>query len=316
MQTKTIATAAEAGTLVGRLQEGVWQLAALTVALSDDPRRDPEQKRLAQQVLVELGLMSEISGGVGPGPGLAELMSTGPIDIPAVSAANILQAAGMLSGAAAWASQNDEALLAQGRGSAQAAAAFKMFVLPALEGLGDLFDGESPKMLDVGVGVGAMAVAYCRTFPGLRVVGLDVLPRVLELARRQVEEARLADRIELRHQDVAGLEDDQAYALAWLPAPFVPRPALEAGLPRLARALVPGGWLMIAHGKFDDNPLKDALARFQTTVYGGAALDDDEAQSLLRGMGFEQVISFPTPEGAPAITVGRRPTGPERAGAA
>jgi hypothetical protein len=314
--TETIATAAEAGTLVRRLQEGVWQLAALAVALSDDPRRDPEQKRLAQQVLVELGLMSETSGGIGPAAGLAELMSSGPVDIPAVSAANVLQAAGMLSGAAAWASQNDEALLAQGRGSAQAAAAFKMFVLPALEGLGDLFDGESPKMLDVGVGVGAMAVAYCRTFPGLRVVGLDVLPRVLELARRQVDEARLADRIELRQQDVAGLEDDRAYALAWLPAPFVPGPALEAGLPRLAKALVPGGWLMMAHGKLHDDPLQNALSRFQTTVYGGAALDDDEAQSLLRGVGLEQVLTFPTPEGAPAITVGRRPAGPTRGGAA
>jgi hypothetical protein len=313
--TETIATAAEAGTLVRRLQEGVWQLAALAVALTDDPRRDPEQKRLAQQVLVELGLMSETSGGIGPAAGLAELMTSGPVDIPAVSAANILQAAGMLSGAAAWASQNDEALLAQGRGSAQAAAAFKMFVLPALEGLGDLFDGESPKMLDVGVGVGAMAVAYCRTFPGLRVVGLDVLPRVLELARRQVDEARLADRIELRQQDVAGLEDDRAYALAWLPAPFVPGPALEAGLPRLAKALVPGGWLMMAHGKLHDDPLENALGRFQTTVYGGAALDDDEAQSLLRGVGLEQVLTFPTPEGAPAITVGRRPAGPTRGGA-
>jgi SAM-dependent methyltransferase len=314
--TETIATAAEAGTLVRRLQEDVWLLAALAVALGDDPGRDPEQKRQAQQVLVELGLMSETSGGIRPAAGLAELMSGGSGDIPAVSAANLLQAAGMLSGATAWASQNDEALLAQGRGSAAAAAAFKMFGLPMLEGLGDLFNGDSPQMLDVGVGVGAMAVAYCRTFPGLRVVGLDVLPRALELARRQVGEAGLAERIELRQQDVASLEDDQAYALAWLPAPFVPRPALQAGLPRLARALVPGGWLMMAHGKLHDDPLKNALGRFQTTVYGGAALDDGEAQALLRGVGLEQVLTPPTPEGAPAITVGRRPGGPTGAGTA
>jgi hypothetical protein len=303
-----ITSAAEAGTLIHHLQEGVWQLAALAVALGDDPARDPEQKRQAQRVLVELGLLSETSTGVAPAPGLAELIVSGSSDIPAVSAAGILQAAGMLSGGAAWAGQSDEALLAQGRGSAQAAAAFKTFALPALEGLQDLFDGEAPKMLDVGVGVAAMAVAYCRTFPGLRVVGLDVLPRALELARRQVDEAGLADRIELRAQDVASLEDNQAYALAWLPAPFVPRPALEAGLPRLARALVPGGWLMVAHSKFQDDPLKNALARFLTTVYGGAALDDDEAQALLRGVGLEPVFTSPTPEGAPAITMGRRPT--------
>jgi methylase of polypeptide subunit release factors len=143
----------------------------------------------------------------------------------------------------------------------------------------------------------------------LRVVGLDVLPSALELARPIVAEAGLADRIELRLQDVASLDDDQEYALAWLPAPFVPRPALDAGLPRIANALVPGGWLMLAHGKTQSDPLENALSRFRTTVYGGATVDDTEAQALLRGVGLEQVFSFPTPPGAPGITVGRRPPG-------
>jgi hypothetical protein len=304
--TEPVATPEQAGTLINRLQHGVWQLAALTVALGDESTRDREQKRRAQQVLVELGLMSETSAGVAPTPGLAGLIGGGRGDLAAESAANILQAAGMLSGAASWASQNDEALLAQGRASAQGVASFKNFGLPAMTGLKNLFDGDTPRMLDVGVGVASLAVEYCRTFPKLRVVGLDVLPRALELARLTVAEAGLADRIELRHQDVASLEDDQAYALAWLPAPFVPRPALDAGLPRIAKALVPGGWLMMAHGKGQDDPLENALSRFRATVYGGATLDD--AQALLRGVGLEEVRTVPTPPGAPAITVGRRPS--------
>jgi hypothetical protein len=306
---ETVATAAEAGTLINRLQEGVWELAALVVALRDDPAGDPEQKRQAQQVLVELGLMSETSAGIAPAAGLAELIGSGFIDLAGVSAANVLQTAGVLSGATSWASQADDALLAQGRTGAQAGALFKTFMLPALEGLNGLFDGESPRMLDVGVGVAGLALGYCRTFPRLRVVGLDVFPRALELARRLVDEAGLADRIELRRQDVASLEDDRAYALAWLPAPFVPRAALDAGLPRIAKALVPGGWLIMAHGKFQDDLLKNALSRFQITVYGGATLDDKEAQALLGGVGLEQVFTIPTPEGAPALTVGRRPLG-------
>jgi hypothetical protein len=304
--TETVATAGEAGTLINRLQQGVWQLAALAVALRDEPDRDPEQKRQAQQVLVELGLMSETSAGIAPTAGLAGLIGGGRGDLAAESAANILQSAGMLAGAATWANQNDEALLAQGRSSAQGVASFKTFGLPAMAGLKDLFDGETPQMLDVGVGVASLAVEYCRSFPKLRVVGLDVLPRALELARIVVAEAGLADRIELRHQDVASLEDDQAYALAWLPAPFIPRSALDAGLPRIAKALVAGGWLMMAHGKVHDDPLENALGRFRATVYGGATLDD--AQALLRGVGLEQIRTFPTPQGAPAITVGRRPS--------
>jgi hypothetical protein len=307
--TGLIATAAEAESLIHRLQQGVWQLAAVAVVLRDDPARDPEQKRQAQQVLVELGLMSETTSGIAPTAGLAEFIRGGRSELASESAANILQSAGMLSGAVAWASQDDDALLAQGRSSAQGVAAFKMFGLPALEGLRELFDGVAPRMLDVGVGVAAMAVEYCQTFPTLRVVGLDVLPRALELARRVVDEAGLADRVELRNLDVASLEDDRVYALAWLPAPFVPRPALNAGLPRVAKALVPGGWLMMPHGKFHDDQMKNALSRLQTTVYGGTAVDDDEAEALLRGVGLEKVLTFPTPEGAPAFTVGRRPSG-------
>lgn len=53
----------------------------------------------------------------------------------------------------------------------------------------------------------SMAVEFCRTFPQLRVVGLDVFPRVLALAHSVVAQESMTDRIELRHQDVATLED-------------------------------------------------------------------------------------------------------------
>ncbi len=77
----------------------------------------------------------------------------------------------------------------------------------------------------------------------------------------------MADRIELREQDVATLEDRNFFTLAWLPAPFVPRSALEDGVPRIAVALVPGGWLMVAHGKFQDDELKNAINRLKTSAY-------------------------------------------------
>jgi methylase of polypeptide subunit release factors len=161
-------------------------------------------------------------------------------------------------------------------------------------------------MLDVGVGVAAMAVAYCEAFPRLRVVGLDVFARALELAQRTIVEAAMVDRIELRHQDVAVLEDRDLFSLAWLPAPFVPRTAIDTGLPRVVAALVPGGWLVVGHGKLAGRGLSEALTRFQTVAFGGTALNGDQAQELLRGIGLEQVATLPTPEGAPGITVGRR----------
>ena len=299
-------TADEVRAHLDTLHEAVWELAAVALALRDPATTDPEQRRAAERVLVESGLMVTAPAGAGPAPGLVEIAGGDQIRLAGQAAAGILQSAAVLSGASTWTNQDDEAILAQGHASAQGAPAFKAFMLPMMDGLEDLLSGPGPVMLDVGVGVGAMAAAYCDAFPTLRVVGLDVFPRALELARRTITEAGVAGRIELRHQDVATLDDLEVFCLAWLPAPFVPRAAIEAGLPRIVRATVPGGWLMVGHGKLEGRGRSDALTRLQTVAFGGTALDGDEAQDLLRGVGLEQVATVPTPPGAPGRTIGRK----------
>jgi hypothetical protein len=295
-------TGFEVRALLERLQQAVWELAALAIMLRDDAVSDDLLDN-ARAVLTELGLMAPSPNGARPVPALAELIGDGGSNFASETAAPLLQCAALLTGSVGWMHQSDEALLAQGRASAQAAVPFKQFVLPALDGLAGLFAETSPT-----VGVAAMASEYCKTFPTLRVVGIDVLPRALELARIVAEDAGVAERIELRDQDVATLEDRNLFALAWLPAPFVPRAALEAGLPRVVDALVPGGWLMVGHGKFQDDERKNAINRLKTSAYGGTPLDDEQAQSLLRDTGLELVRTLPTPDGVPALTVGRRPT--------
>lgn len=300
-------TANEVQAHMSALHEAVWQLAAIVVALRDADASDPAQRRAAEHVLLETGLMVPSADGPQPCTGLRQAMGGDPARVASQASTGILQSAAVLSGAKGWSTQDDEALIAQGRASAQGVQPFKMFALPMMAGLGDLMSGPSPVMLDVGVGVGALAVAYCDAFPGLRVVGIDVFPRVLVLAHATVDQAGMAERIELRQQDVAQLEDREKFCLGWLPAPFVPTAALEKGLPRMVAALVPGGWIMVGHGKFDVSGLSSALTRFQTVAFGGTAINNHEAQELLRGVGLELVTTLPTPEGAPAITVGRRP---------
>lgn len=111
----------------------------------------------------------------------------------------------------------------------------------------------------------------------------------------------------VRKQDVAGFADDGGFELAYLPAPFIPRPCLQAGLPRVAVALRPHGWVFVAHGKFGGTPAEDSLTRLKTLVYGGTPLDEAEASGLLRGAGLTSVQPVPTPEGAPGITIGQKP---------
>ena len=120
-----------------------------------------------------------------------------------------------------------------------------------MAGLDELLSDPAATMLDVGVGVAAMAVAYCEAFPGLQVVGLDVFPRALALARRTIDDAGMADRVELRRQDVANLEDEGVFCLAWLPAPFVPPAALDADsrVSSVAWSLPAGSWSRTASSR-------------------------------------------------------------------
>ena len=229
------------GELMHQGEQGTWLLAAIAVALNGTA--PSEQRAAAEQALRSAGV--DLSAG---------LDGMSPAGIAAQAAAPILQVAALLAGGGQlWAAQSDEALLAQGHASAQGAAAFVRFGLPMLPGLSDALARPGARMLDVGTGVAAMAVAYAGVLPQVTVVGIDVMPRVLALAARTVAASRVADRVELREQDVRELDDRGVYALAWLPAPFVPEPALREGAARVVRALVPGGWVMMAHGKYGDH---------------------------------------------------------------
>jgi len=252
------------------------------------------------------------------GRAAADVLRAMGVDVPAEdldragaaaqAAAPLLQTAALLRGDAdLWGGQSDEALLAQGRTSAQGAALFARHVFPALPGLTDALGRPGARMLDVGTGVAALAVAYAELFPSLTVVGIDVLPRALALAASTRAGSTAGDRVLLREQDVTTVDETGAYTLAWLPAPFVPEEPLRAGVARISRALVPGGWLVMGHGRYTGDPVADAISRFKTVAFGGTALDDAQAARLLGDAGLVDVRNVATPPGAPALTAGRRP---------
>ena len=274
--------------------QGAWINAALALALDD---RGPEAHRLAAADVLR-SLEIDVDTDLGE-------LDRGAV--AAQAAAPLLQTAALIRGdGQLWQGQSDEALLAQGRASAQGAASMARFGLPSLPGLAEALARPGAMMLDVGTGVAAMAVAYAELFPELTVVGLDVLPRVLALAASTVAASDVADRVVLREQDVATLDEEGTYAFAWLPAPFVPEAALLAGIPRVARAMSPGGWVMLGHGRFTEGSADNAITRFKTVAYGGTPLDDEQAERLLRDAGLQGVTTLPTPPGSPALTVGRK----------
>ena len=280
--------------------QAAWSLAALALtAQGDGP---PELTAAARELLAAAGLIAA------PGTPLPGLGTATPGQIASQAAAALHQASALAGGRGyEWGTQSDEALVAQGRVSAQRAVTVARFMLPMMGDLAGRLAAPGARLLDVGTGTGALAVAFARVFPQVHVLGIDVLDRVLGLARQAIAVSEVGGRVTVRKQDVANFADDAGFDLAWLPAPFFAEPALHAGLLRVAAALRPGGWLIVGHGKFGGTPAEDALTRLKTLAYGGTPIDDAAACELLRRTGLTSVRTVPTPAGAPAITIGQNP---------
>lgn len=269
-----------------------WTLAAVAVVVSATERASRE---------AAIGVLA--AAGINP----ASLDGVLRAERAAQATAPLLQAGAIAqAGSLSWADQTDEALRAQGRASALAGPAFAQMV-PALPGMAQLLAAPDAAILDVGTGVAAMAVSYAQALPGVRVVGIDVMPRAIELARETVADSTVADRVEVRLQDVQELGDVDRYAMAWIPAPFIPEAPLRRAMPRVAASLVPGGWACLGYGQLTGSPIEQAVTRFKTISYGGTALDPGQASDLLTAVGLVDITMPPTPPGAPAITIGRRP---------
>jgi SAM-dependent methyltransferase len=310
-----VADASAAAQVLSRLEEAAWVLAGFehlvsSGALSEDglTLRTSEDEAAAR-LLAAIGLVIE-DDHPEMASGLTELLSDGSLDTRRQAMISTLRqiatATGILDahGAAGWAAQDDATLLAQGRSSALGGRMLAMYAIPSLEGLSERF-AAGGDFLDVGVGVAEMAAAFCEAMPSARVVGIDVLPRALDLARETIAARGLAERLQVRLVAVQELTDVAQFDLVWMPAPFLPQEVFADGLRRVREALRPGGWLVVGAGRFDGDALAVAVTRWKTLRSGGTPLDPDQARASLDGAGFVEITELPTPPGAPTLYAAR-----------
>jgi SAM-dependent methyltransferase len=160
--------------------------------------------------------------------------------------------------------------------------------------------------LDVGTGAGWLAIEAARFWPALRVVGVDPWLPALRLARENVAESGVAERVELRSQRVEQLEDEAVFTLAWLPGPFIAAELADRALERIHQALVPGGWLMFGFNPPSPGPLEKALASLRIMRSGGHPWTSKEVREKLQAGGFEQIEAY-SPMPPILFVAGRRP---------
>jgi len=292
-------TAEQVRVAVRELTDAVWVLSAMAPVLSSGLEGPFSMDDPAARVLADYGLLEATESGLLPRPGFAEAFGGRARAL----ADGIRSSLGQAATAAFrdqhggdWGAFADEILVAQGRASAMGGQGTAVFVVPVLDGLAERFAGGDGVLLDVGVGVAEMACAFCQAVPGARVVGIDPLPRVIELAAATVASHGLAE-----------LKDEEAFDLAWLPLPFIPPAAVREGLPRVLRALRPGGWLLLPAAAVEPGASGE-IARWQVHVFGGTLLSDHERTELLRAAGFASPIPLSTPPGTlPPLLAARRP---------
>src|SRR2546423_9003414 len=163
------------------------------------------------------------------------------------------------------------------------------------------------RILDVGTGVGALAVAFCRTFPNSTVVGIDPWELSLELARQNVAAAGLGSRITLRQTPIEAFEDHEGFDLVWMPVIFLSQLILEDAVRRAVDTMRPGAEIVLGRYTGSDDPLVSALGDLRTIRSGGTRLGAADTRALLEDAGLVDVREIERTWSAPlGLTVGRR----------
>jgi len=127
------------------------------------------------------------------------------------------------------------------------------------------------RILDVGTGSGAIALALAKELPQAEIIAADISPAALEIARANAARHQLESRIQFREADLLAGFDDNSLDFVVSNPPYVgeseedqvqlevrkfePRTAVFAGstgveviarlIPQTHAALRPGGWLVM-----------------------------------------------------------------------
>lgn len=171
---------------------------------------------------------------------------------------------------------------------------------------------QAVEIADVGTGSGAIAVALAHALPLAHVTALDLSPAALNIARENVQQHGVADRVRLVESDLlSAVRGERFFAIVANP-PYVaetealepqvrdyePHVALFAGptgldvyrrlIPEAWDGLAPGGWLLMemGHGQ------RDSLAEL---LLPGSAVH-----------GWHEVSFVPDLQGIPRVAIAQR----------
>ncbi len=188
---------------------------------------------------------------------------------------------------ASWKIEDANVLQAQGQASRNVFA--RILALSETRPL--LRDALTGHFLDVGTGVGGIALEAAERCPDLKIDGIDIWEPALALARRNLSASLFVDRVNLIHRDVSALEPGPRYTLAWLPTMFMKRAVLELALDRIVAASRHGSYLVAALYTSPRDHFLAVMSTLRTLRSGGDVMETPELENMLRSRGYVDVES-------------------------
>jgi SAM-dependent methyltransferase len=305
-QVKTWSAGAQALALLSAVHERQW-----TTYLSE-PRRLDElatftllpADRLHDVVtaLESIGVVQPTDSGVALTPEYAALLS----DDSPFSLDSQLDEAQMMSrlvtDAVHGVSSGAEGALtvANAYGLRPTVAAQAMFgqLLDALPDFRDALAGG--RYLDVGCGVGSFVLSTAQTLPGMRAVGIELVPAVAAEGARRAVALDVADRVDIRCMDARDLDVEDEFDSAFWAQPFFPTDTRPQTLAAIRRALKPGAKLYMQELERLPEPGVErdafALRRLVFTGWGvpfARSAEDLTAEAEAAGFILDRIASTP-----------------------
>jgi release factor glutamine methyltransferase len=169
-----------------------------------------------------------------------------------------------------------------------------------------LGDVDEPRVLDVGAGSGAIALAIADEHPGARVVAVDRAEDALALARVNLDRTGVNERVELVHGHLlAGVEGP--FDLVVSNPPYVLPDEFESLQPEIRLHEPKDALVGEGVGEEVARRARDVLRPGGWIVLESADGGSEALLSALEGLGYEDVTATPDLAGRPRVVEARRP---------
>ena len=147
-------------------------------------------------------------------------------------------------------------------------------------------------VLDVGCGVGATPI-YLAKHCGCRVMGVDILPRMVDRARELAEKQGISQMVEFKTADAQELPfPDHLFDVVITESVTAFPEDKQRAVSEYARVLKPGGYVGLNESTWLKTPIPPEIANWTARQVGSSAtpLLQDEWISLLKKAGFKDLF--------------------------